>query len=224
MTDGKREPCSDHDAHALRMVIAGSTRAARRAGTQQAASPMAPMVTATTANVAGSCGSTPYSRPCRSRTPNQAPGRHALLPDLRDGAHILDGRRGRDAAHDAGDGGEERFHVAFRPDGQASAEGELLVERHERGRAGRRVEPGVAGVPDHAHDRAPVAGERREPEDVAGPGDAAAERILAGEQSVGERLVHDHHKGGAPPVGARELAPGEERDAGGPARPGVLPA
>src|SRR5436309_3807800 len=63
-----------------RMVIAGSIRAARSAGIQQATSPMTAIITVTPTSVVGSYGSTPNSRPRMTRAAMPARARPNTTP------------------------------------------------------------------------------------------------------------------------------------------------
>src|SRR5436309_15214982 len=60
------------EAYDDRLVIAGSMRAARRAGIQHAIAPIAAIVRATMPNVIGSCGAAPNSKPRLTRVPPTA--------------------------------------------------------------------------------------------------------------------------------------------------------
>ena len=71
---------------------------------------------------------------------------------------------------------------------------------HHRKRLG--VEPAVLGVADDADHGAPVARDTDELEHLAGPGHSPADRILAGEELVGQGLVEDDDQRAARPVGA----------------------
>src|SRR5205085_6840523 len=76
-TGGAATPC-----HSVRSEIAGSTRAARRAGNRLAANAVTASSALTVANVAASCGRTSYSNEERLRLRIHPPVRPKIMPHI----------------------------------------------------------------------------------------------------------------------------------------------
>ena len=123
----------------------------------------------------------------------QPPRRHALVLDLRHGHHVLDRRRRRDAPHDRASPRTSAPPTLLsaritRPPPIASscAKGMNIAARGFASRPPSCVLPTTPTIVRHSL----LNGVNSQ--HFARPRDPFADRILAGEELVGERLIDDH--------------------------------